>query len=106
MATGNILAEGNIDKMSIVTVQVDPGSCAANTTTTLAFTVPGVLPGDFVWVNYVAPTAGVGMVNARVSVANTVTVEFGNFTAAPVDPTATNARFMIIRTDATRTAAF
>jgi hypothetical protein len=32
MATGNILAEGNIDKVSIVTLLVDLGSCAANTT--------------------------------------------------------------------------
>jgi hypothetical protein len=68
--------------------------------------MPGVLPGDWVWANFASPTVGVGLVNARVSVANTITIEFGNFTAAPIDPTITNVRFLIIRTDAVRTGAF
>jgi hypothetical protein len=106
MATGNILAEGNIDRVSVVTQLVDLGSCAANTTTTLAITLPGVLPGDWVWANFASPTAGVGIVNARVSTANTITIEFGNFTAAPIDPTASNVRLLIVRTDAVRSGSF
>jgi hypothetical protein len=100
MATGNILAEGNIDKVVIVTRAIDISSLAANTTTDYSFTLPSARIGDFVMVNLQSTTAGVGIVNARISAAGFVTLQFVNATAAPVDPATSTALVMLIRSDA------
>lgn len=76
---------GNVRAISIVQVTSDPASVAANTTAEQTITVPGVLAGDFIDVRKPTLTAGLGIVNARASATNTVSVTFGNFTASPID---------------------
>ena len=63
-----------------------PVSVAADTTAEQTFTVTGLTTGQGVIVNGPAPTAGTGIVNARVSATNTLALTFVNATAAAVVP--------------------
>ena len=78
-ATGNIAIE-----MLLLPV-LSPASVAANTTVEQMFSVPGLLPGDFVEVNKPALQAGLGIVNTR-SGLNVLYIGFANNTAAPILP--------------------
>lgn len=96
------LPYGNANKMILVSVAGSPASVAANTTAARTFTVPGVDPGsDFIlWVTKPTEQAGLGIVGARVSARDTVTVVFVNATAAPIVPTAAETyTFSIARRD-------
>lgn len=96
------LPYGNANKMNLVSVAASPASVAANTTAGRAITVPGVDAGtDFVlWVTKPTEQAGLGIVGARVSARDTVTVVFVNATAAPIVPTAAEIyTFSIARRD-------
>jgi len=97
MATGNILAEGNLDKIKIITMSINPASIAANTSAEQQFGVTGVLPGDVVFVNKSSVDAGTGIVGARVSSANTVGITFGNFTGGAIDPGSQTFTLVIVR---------
>ena len=101
MATGNVLAEGNLDKLKLITLTWDPANITGtNTTSEQTVTVPGVQVGDFVWVNKPTLSAGVGIVGARVSAANTVAVTWVNATAGAVNPGAEVYTFLVVRSDA------
>lgn len=63
-----------------------PVAVAASTSAEQTFTVSGLVTGRSVVVNGPAPTAGTGIVNARVSAANTLALTFGNFTAGSLTP--------------------
>jgi len=67
---------------------LSPTSVAANTTAEQTFTVAGVNVGDVVFVNKPTAQAGLGIVGARVSAANTIGITFANDTASPITPTA------------------
>ncbi len=83
------IARGNIQLSMILGVPVTPVSVAANTTAEQGFTIPGLQIGDVVSVTTpVVTPAGIGIVNARVSAANTLTVAYVNSTAGPLVPTA------------------
>jgi hypothetical protein len=90
---------GNVVFLSTVTVNYDANVTNTNTTQEAFVTVPGVLPGDFVMVNKPSNSPGIGIVNARVSAANTVGVTYGNFTGSAVNPPAENYLFCVIRPD-------
>lgn len=76
---GNIFASGMID------VTFDAASVAANTVAEQAMTVTGIKTGDMVYVIKPTTTAGLGIVNARVSAADTVQVAFVNATGSAID---------------------
>ena len=76
---------GNVRAMGVAQVTIDPASVATITTAEQTFTVPGLLPGDFVFVNKPSNTTGLGVCNARVSAANTLAISFVNPTAGGVD---------------------
>ncbi|MGI0034318.1 MAG: hypothetical protein ACRD98_00420 [Nitrososphaera sp.] len=63
-------------------------SVAANTTSEQTMTVTGVKTGNFAHVNKPTHQAGLGIVNCRVSAADTVEVTWMNTTAAAITPTA------------------
>lgn len=77
----------NEDRWEVFTFTYDPASIAAATVAEQTVTIPGLRVGDQV-VSVTKPTltAGVGIVNARVSSANTMAVQWVNATAAAVDP--------------------
>jgi hypothetical protein len=83
------LARGNAINTFYVSPSITPAEVAANITAAQTFTVPGLLTTDHVFVSCVAAqTAGIFIADARVTAANTLSVQFGNCTAGPLTPTA------------------
>ena len=74
-----------ITQMRVYSQTIDPASVAANTTAEQTFTVTGLAATDKVFISKPTNTVGLGLVNARVSAADTLAITFGNFTAAPID---------------------
>ena len=74
-----------------------PASVAANTTAEQTFTVNGLVISDIVTVNKPSLDAGIGIVNVRVSAANTLAITYINATASPVVPTAETYNIMSVR---------
>ena len=87
---GTTLSRGNILYSWLVMANLTPVAVAANTTAEQSFTIPGLQLGDFIDIySYAAPqTAGIGIVNNRVSAANTLQVGFSNNTAGSLTPIA------------------
>lgn len=89
---------GNIQKWGLFQITLSPASVAANTTAEQTFAAtgiglslggsPSIAPPDFVWVNKPTAQAGLGIVGARVSAADTIAITFSNNTASPIVPTA------------------
>jgi hypothetical protein len=82
------LPRGNIALAMILQTTISPASVAANTTAEQTFTVNGLLLGDIISVTKPSAQAGLGIVNSRVSAANTIAITFANATASPIVPTA------------------
>lgn len=76
-----------ITKIVVYTPTLTPAGVAATTTAEQTFTVSGLTTDDKVIVNGPAPTAGTGIVNARVSATNTLAITFANVTAGALTPT-------------------
>lgn len=74
-----------ITQVRVYSQALDPASVAANTTAEQTFTVTGLTTADKVFVNKPTNTAGLGIVNARVSAADTLAITFGNFTGLAID---------------------
>ena len=87
-AAGSPTGETKIDSIRYYTFTFDPAAVAAATSAEQTVTVTGLLAGDVV-LSVIKPTAtaGVGIVGARVSAANTLAVTFMNATAGSLDPT-------------------
>jgi hypothetical protein len=67
---------------------LSPAQIAANTTAEQTFTVVGLMTSDKVFVNKPTAQAGIGIVGARVSAADTLAITFANVTAGALTPTA------------------
>jgi hypothetical protein len=95
---GTTLARGNIGACWIIGPSFTPVAVAQNTSAEQSFTVSGLQSGDFVDVYAnVAQTAGVGIVNSRVSAVNTLTLSFSNSTGGSVTPAAGQYAIIITR---------
>jgi hypothetical protein len=79
---------GNIAFSSVIQATLSPASVANATSAEQTFTVQGLQVGDDVWVTKPTTQAGLGIVNSRVSAANTLAIAFMNATAATITPTA------------------
>lgn len=82
------LLRGNIQGSWLLGVTLSPASVSGNTTAEQTFTVQGLLTTDYVNVTKPTSQAGLGIVNSRVSAANTLAITFANATASPITPTA------------------
>jgi hypothetical protein len=87
-----------VTKVRAFSASLTPSSVAAAISAEEAFTVSGLTTADKVIVNGPAPTAGTGIVNARVSAANTLALTFGNFTAGALTPTSGTYLIIALRT--------
>lgn len=96
---------GNVASMGVVTTSIDVASVAANTTAEQTFTIPGLRTGDFVTVSKSSLSAGLGVVNARVSAADTIAISFVNATASPINPAAETYLILWVRPDSTQAGA-
>jgi hypothetical protein len=96
-ATGTATVLTDLLRFSVV---LDPASVAAATSAEQTVTCTGVAVGDIVIaVNKPSTTAGVGIVNARVTAANTVGLTFMNATAGAVDPASETYQIVVARFD-------
>lgn len=84
----NDVVRGNVGLKYILNVTLSPVSVANATAAEQTFTIGGLLTGDWVEVSKPTTQAGLGIVNSRVSAANTLAVTFMNTTAATITPTA------------------
>lgn len=75
-----------LTKIEVYTATIDPAAVAAATSAEQTFTVTGLTTDDIVVVSKPTATAGVGIVNARVSAADTLALTFMNATAGSIDP--------------------
>jgi hypothetical protein len=80
---------GNLRAMGVASVTLSPALIVLNTTAEQTFTVPGLLPKDvIISVNKPTAQAGLGIVNWRVSAADTIGITFSNNTGSSITPTA------------------
>ena len=93
---------GNVASMGVITTSIDVASVAANTTAEQTFTITGLRTGDLVTVCKPALSAGLGIVNTRVSAADTLAISFVNATASPINPAAETYLVLWIRPDSTQ----
>ncbi|MGD0229701.1 MAG: hypothetical protein ABSC19_04985 [Syntrophorhabdales bacterium] len=76
---------------------LSPAAVAANTTAEQTFTVTGITTTDFVWaVNKPSVQAGLGIVNWRISAANTLAITFSNNTGSSITPTASEVYIVTV----------
>lgn len=93
---------GNINKQSVISVALTPVAVAQATTAEQTFTVNGLLPGDHVVVNKPTAQAGLGIVGARVSAANTLAITYCNVpSGGNITPTAETYLILVSRKDST-----
>jgi hypothetical protein len=73
-----------------ISVTLSPAAVggASATTAEQTFTVQGLRVGDVVYVSKPTAQAGLGIVGARVSAANTLAITFVNVTTSAITPTA------------------
>lgn len=79
---------GGVSQTLKFSMSLNVASVAANTSAEQTFTVAGLDVGDVVVVNKPSLSAGLVIGNARVSLANTLAITFGNLTGNPIDPAA------------------
>lgn len=94
----NILT-GNVLNAVVVSVDINLVEQSANTTAERTVTIPGVRPGDLVFVNKPSMNTGLGVVNARASAVDQIAITFGNFTGSGIDPALETYLILIIRPD-------
>lgn len=76
---------GNLYGAYYISTTINPASVAAATAAEQTFTVTGLRVNDQVVVTKPTATAGLGIVNARVSAADTLAITFMNATAGAID---------------------
>lgn len=76
------------DRFGVVSQSIDIASVSENVTAEQDFTVSGLMVGDFVAVCKPSLSAGLGIVNARVKAANTLSLTLVNATGSPINPSA------------------
>lgn len=82
------IPRGNIALAMLLQTTISPALVGANTTAEQTFTVNGLQVGDLVSVTKPTTQAGLGIVNSRVTAANTLGITFVNATAGGLTPTA------------------
>lgn len=82
-------------RYDVYEVTVTPTSVAANTTSEQTVTVTGVASNDFVTVNKPSHTTGIGIVNIRVTAANTVAITYMNSTGSAIVPASEKYTFKV-----------
>lgn len=97
----------NEDRWQVVTFTWDPASVAAATSAEQTVTVQGLRVGDYVFdLSKPSLTAGIGIVNVRVSAANTLAITLMNATAAPVDAPSELYSVLVMRPEKVQNGVF
>lgn len=86
-----------LTKAVVYTPSLTPANVGATTTAEETYTVAGLTTGDTVTVNVPGAVAGMGLVGARVSAADTLALTWLNLTAAPKAPPSGTFRVLAVR---------
>lgn len=86
-----------LTQVKVYTPTLTPGSVLASISAEQTFTVAGLTTADSISVSGPAPTMGSGLVNARVSAADTLALTFINDTLAGLTSTAGVYRIVAVR---------
>lgn len=101
---GTMIPRGNVINAVIFSTSLTPTAVAANTTAEQSFTILGLAVGDFINGNSAAAqTTGIVLGSMRVTAANTVTIQFGNFTGGSLTPTSGTYGFIWGRAESPNT---
>lgn len=92
---------GNCRSITILQATVDLGSVAANTSELETATLPGVKPGDIVVPIKPTLNAGLAVIQAYVSAADTIQLTVMNTTAGAIDAASQTYDFVVIRPETT-----
>jgi len=86
--SSSTVTRGNSHETFYIAPSLTPTAVSANTTAAQSFTVPGLQVGDLVncWGLNGSQIAGIVAVEADVTAANTLTIQFGNITGSGVVP--------------------
>lgn len=95
------VTRGNSHETFYIAINITPTAVTAATTSNQTFTVPGLQTTDIIMAQgYIAnQISGVFIVEAECLTANVMTIQFGNFTAGSVTPTAGLYEFQIVRAE-------
>jgi len=97
MTNPNTPSMGNIKGQWVMAVTLSPATVAATSTAEQTFTVTGLAMGDMVDLQKnSAMVPGLGIVNSRVSAANTLAVTFVNTTNYVQTPAASEVYFLTV----------
>ena len=88
---------GNAFHIEVRDITVDLASVATITSGETSVTVNGVKTSDFVFVNGPSLTAGLGIVNCRVTAENTIAIDALNTTAGAINQASGTYKLLIIR---------
>ncbi len=83
--------------VKVYTATINPASIAAATSAEQTFPVTGLAVNDVPVVIKPTATAGVGIVNARVSATDTLAITFMNATAGALDPASESYTILAFR---------
>lgn len=86
-----------ITQMRVYAPTLTPASVAINVSAEQTFSVPGLTTADTVIVNGPSPTAGTGIMGARVSGADTLALTFVNVTIGILTPASGTYRILAVR---------
>ena len=95
------ITRGNSHETFYISPTLTPAAVSAAITAAQTFTVPGIQTTDIVKVFGVAgaQTAGIFIVEADASAANTLSIQFGNVTAGSLTPAAGVYTIQIVRAE-------
>lgn len=88
---------GNVLGMYVLSTTINPASVAINTTAEQTFALPGVKLNDIIVVIKPTLSAGLGIVNSRVSANDTIAIQFANVTAGAIDAPAELYEVLVVR---------
>jgi len=91
------LVYGSFARVHAYSPEIDVASVAANSESVQTFTVEGLSTNDVVTVNKPSNDAGLDLVQAWVSAANTLSLKFRNATGSPIDPASETYRVIATR---------
>ena len=87
-----------VTKIEILTATIDPASVAANTSAEQTFTVTGLeTTNELLQVEKPTATAGIGIVNYRISAADTLAITFMNSTSGSLNPPSETYTIVVLK---------
>lgn len=96
MPSSTTIARGNVQLEAILQISISPPSyLAANTTSEITYTVPGIALGDFIEINKPSHTVGLSIGNIRASAANQIAIQWVNSTTSAIT-SPPNEQYLIV----------